>query len=268
VLASVVSVVSFVRSTDLWERRGLQLLFLAAGTLGIGLAVRWFNSGLLPVISQFEVVAFYTFVITIVYLVNAIRYDTRNLSVILIPYVTVLLFIAVLHSRATPHLDPHMRSIWLNVHILAALVGYASFTLACVLGVSYLLQDRNLKQKRFGPLFRKLPALETLDRLMSGQIAFAFVVFTVSIGLGILLTHLNRWGTRWLTDPKIIATVLTWFIYAVLFYLKVSARHHGRKIAIITIVGFCGILFTFFGVNLFTQTMHNLTMARYSGGGG
>jgi ABC-type transport system involved in cytochrome c biogenesis permease subunit len=164
--------------------------------------------------------------------------------------------------------NPQVQGLWLDAHVVTALAGYALFTLACVLAVFYLVQDRNLKRKKFGRLFRGLPALETLDRLIGGQILHAFGAFSISIGLGIILAHVNHWRAAWLTDPKTMATGVTWLLYAILSYLRLSAGQHGRKVAIITILGFGLVLISFFGVNYFSAGMHRFALAGTPGGGG
>ncbi len=108
-----------------------------------------------------------------------------------------------------------------------------------------------------GAIFHKLPALGVLEDLMYRQISPAFVVFSISILLGILLTHLDHWGPKWITDPKVVATAVTWLVYAILFHLRMGADYHGRKVAIVTIVGLACVLFAFFGVHLVADSMHN-----------
>ena len=110
-----------------------------------------------------------------------------------------------------------------------AFCGYGLFTIESVVAAAYLLQDRNLKRRNFGPVYRNLPALETLDRVMFELIGPAFLLFSVSIAMGVGLAHVNKWGVRWTTDPKVLATGFTWLVYGVLFHLRRGADRHGRR---------------------------------------
>jgi len=230
----VLAVVSFLRSGP-DHRLGLRTTVIAALCLGLALVCHAIEFKRLPVFGWFESLAFYGLLVTLVYLYMAARHDTRGLSLILMPYVTILVILGASRSTAAPAEHPPAAGVLMDLHILTAFIGYALFTLSAVLALAYLLQDRNLKRKHHGAIFEKLPALETLDHLMSSQIAVAFGTFTISLLLGILLTHLSRWGVKWLTDPKILATVVTWAVYAILFYLRTSGGYHGRKAAIVII---------------------------------
>ena len=79
--------------------------------------------------------------------------------------------------------------------------------------------------------------------------------------IGVVLTHLNHWGGRWLTDPKIVATVVTWLVYAVLFRLRTAGRRHGREMALVALVGLVCVLFSFLGVHLVAHSIHGLVTA-------
>jgi len=138
--------------------------FGAAG-LTLLLILRGLETGRFPIVGYFGVLTFYALAITMGYLYLAIWHEAKSLSIIIIPYVTLLLLLGTVRTETNVTIDPHVQNIWLDMHVLTTLIGYTLFTLACVLAFFYLLQDRNLKRKIFGLIFRKLPALETLDGL-------------------------------------------------------------------------------------------------------
>jgi len=209
----------------------------------------------------------YCLAISAVYGLMSLRHNLRGIALVVLPFVMLLLVGIAVKAPLQANIDARLPGVWLDVHILTALVGYAMFTLACILAVAYLIQDRNLKHKHLGALFERLPSLETLDHLMAGQIQLAFIIFTVSVGSGVVLTHLNRWSPKWIMDPKTIATLVTWLVYALLFYLRMTGSYHGRKVALVTIGGFLCVVFTFIGINLIGQTMHTFPPTEYAGGG-
>jgi len=129
--------------------------------------------------------------------------------------------------------------------------------LAGVLASAYLVQDRNLKHKRFGLVWERLPALETLDHLMGWQLGLGFLLLTGSILLGITQIWRNSGGGEWLTDPKVGATAVTWILFAVLVHMRASAKRHGRNMAVVTIAGLLCLLFAFIGVHLVTNSVHS-----------
>ena len=261
-LASILAVAYLVRPRP-WAQRTANATAAVAGlSLVAALAVRGVRFGRVPAFGVFESLTWYGATITAAYLYVAGRYQTRALSVILLPFLTVVVAAGFCCIGTTVPVEASFQSTWLTLHVLAAFTGYGFFTLECVFGVLYVIQDHNLKHKRIGILFHRFPSLETLDKLMLEFIRFAFLIFTISIGLGIILAHMNEWGTRWTTDPKVAATAATWLVYAVLFHLKTSADRHGRRVALVAIAGFVCVAVTFLGVHFVTESIHDFVLFR------
>jgi ABC-type uncharacterized transport system permease subunit len=230
---------------------------LGALCLGVGLVLHGSRLGMFPAFGAFEAASWYAMAVTVSYLLVIQRHDIRALAAFLFPYLAVLVLVALSQIAVTPTIPANLRTAMLGLHVATAFAGYGLFTIESVVAAAYLLQDRNLKRRHFGALFQKLPALDTLDRVMFELIGPAFFLFTVSIAMGVVLAHLNKWGVRWTTDPKVLATGFTWLVYGVLFYLRCSADRHGRKVAWVAVLGFLCILLAFLGVHLLAQSMHN-----------
>ena len=240
------------------RERSVLLVTAAAGLcLTAALCVRGVRLGRLPGFGCFEALAWYALAVTGSYLYVAGRHETRALSAILLPYVTLLTGLGLLGVKTPFTVDPQIQSVWLGLHVVTAFVGYGLFTLEGILALAYLVQDWNLKHKRFGAVFHRFPSLETLDRLMIELISSAFLLLTLSIGLGIFLAHLNNWGAKWTTDPKVAASGATWLVYAILFHLRMSADRHGRRLALVAVFGFLCAMLTFVGVDLVSESMHD-----------
>ena len=62
-----------------------------------------------------------------------------------------------------------LRSPLFTVHVLSMLFAYASFALACVLGVTYVLLFKEIKAKHLGFFYTRLPSLQVLD-VMNGRV--------------------------------------------------------------------------------------------------
>jgi len=229
--------------------------------LTAALVLRGFRTGRFPAFGTFEVLALYAVATTLAYGHIAVRHQSRGMSSIMLPYIAILVLCALFgigHEAAFPG---RIQPAWLAVHVVTAFIGYGLFTLESCLGVAYLIQDRNLKRKNFGRVFDRLPSLEILDRLMYEHVGVAFLVFSLSIVSGIVLTHLNSWGSRWTSDPKVAGTAATWLVYAALFHLRMSADRHGRKVALLAVFGFMFVLFSFLGVHLIAGSMHDFIFA-------
>jgi len=127
------------------------------------------------------------------------------------------------------------------VHVLLELLGYAALLLTAVASVFYLIQEKQLKSKRAGSLFERLPPLGTLDELISDSMSVGFALITLGVVAGSTWAFVES-GTRWLSDPKIGIAFLTWGFYLVMVFLRIAAGWRGRKAAVmaITVLG-CSI---------------------------
>lgn len=116
------------------------------------------------------------------------------------------------------------------VHIALALMGLGAFGMAAALAVLYLLQERQLKARNFGALFRHLPGLDELDTAGFRLVSFGFSVFTVAIVLGGLAGGA--------LDHRLLLSVLAWFCFASVLYTRWTSGWRGRQAAWMTLAGY------------------------------
>lgn len=256
-LASLFALATLGRSGERRERTAVMLLAAGALVLLALLGIRVARAGAVPSLTRFDALAGYALALSGAYmLLSAYRY-TRGIVVILIPYATVVLAYGLVALPMEPPPLPPAQGPWLVLHVLTAYAAYGVFTLASINAAAYLLQDNNLKHKRFGMVWERLPSLETLDHVMSRLVGVAFLLFTISIALGVLLVRQSGGGDAWLTDPKVAATIATWILFAVFVHLRASSDRHGRGIAVMAVIGLACLLFAFVGVHWFANTVHD-----------
>lgn len=147
---------------------------------------------------------------------------------------------------------PHYKVV---IHIVFALVSYIAFLLAFVSGIVYLVEEKHIKKKVPGVLQDNTPSLEVLDRINYWAIASGFILFTVGAVYGVLLAR-PFWGRTWSWDPKEIWTAITWCIYAFLLWVRATSALRGRRLILLSILGFLFIIFTFIGVNYILGGSH------------
>src|SRR5690606_34349557 len=103
-----------------------------------------------------------------------------------------------------------------------------------ILSVVYLVQERQLKQKRFTPWLRRFPSLDRLDTFTVRFVGAGFAIYTISLLLGFF----RAWqGQGIQLDARSGLSVLTWLIYAIIIQSRITAGWRGRKAAQLIIVG-------------------------------
>ena len=256
-VASVFAVASLMRVRKGNERIASVLLVGGAVLLLALLGVRVFRAGGVPSFTQFDALAAYAVALTGAHLLLNIYRYTRGTVAILAPYATLMLVYGLSAIGMEAGAPPPVQGPWLVLHVLTAYAAYGVFTLASVNAAAYLVQDSNLKHKRFGVVWERLPSLEALDHIMSRLMGVAFLLFTISIVFGFVLMRVSGGGDEWFTDPKVAATVATWILLAIFVHLRASSDRHGRGIALMAVAGLACLLFAFIGVHWVANTVHD-----------
>jgi ABC-type transport system involved in cytochrome c biogenesis permease subunit len=139
-------------------------------------------------------------------------------------------------------LEPPLNG-WIMVHVALLLVGLAALVLNFGGALMYLVVERQLKAKRPGAVYYRLPPLETLDRLTVATLTVAFPFLTVGLALGALSAR-RAWGSVIAFDPLALFSMLMWVIYAATLLGRVLGHWRGRRAAYFSIAGFCVMLAT------------------------
>lgn len=159
--------------------------------------------------------------------------------------ITLLFFLGAGFRRGVGEVSESVRSALLPVHIGVNVLGIVAFALAFGVSIAYVIQERQLRQKKLGGLFQRLPSLDTLDTLGFRMVIVGFPLLTLGVVTGTL------WAVRLDPDaPPIGPTqtmgLLEWALFAAVLLLRAVAGWRGRRAAIGTMIGFvvaCAVLF-------------------------
>jgi NAD(P)-dependent dehydrogenase (short-subunit alcohol dehydrogenase family) len=77
---------------------------------------------------------------------------------------------------------------------------------------------RQMRRRTFGPLFRALPNLELLSRMMRRAALAGFLFLTVGLNLGILIGHSTRPDGFDYTDPHVLLTLALWVHFGLIAF--------------------------------------------------
>jgi len=221
------------------RRDGLLRYALAAARIGVLLHfVSVIEEGLItghcPIANLYERMSLCALLVMALFLAVHWRYKIESFSAFIFPLVFVMTLVAAMGRPVAAWSSPAIRSVWLTTHIVLVLLGYAALLLTAVSAVIYLIQERELKRKTPRKFYYRLPPLGTLDELVSRFMAIGFVLITLATIAGSTWAFIE-FGTRWISDPRISISFVTWGIYLAMVFLRVTAGWRGRKAAIMAI---------------------------------
>lgn len=194
----------------------------------------------------------FAWMIAACYGILLLRHRESSTGPFLIPLSIFFLSISLLTSPGAVLIsDPKRSGSLFAMHVTLAIFGYAALTLAFVLAQLYLIQNQQLRRRKLGLLFSKLPALDVLSRLHRTSVFTGVAALSVATVLGLIWAK-SHWGTYW--DSKVLFTLLIIGLY--LFTLFPGRAGGGKKNAILSIVGFSLLLFSYSIVNLFITHEH------------
>jgi len=179
------------------------------------------------------------------------------LGAIVAPTLALLVLAALLVAARPPSHASAGRTAATTAHILLAVVSCSAFTLAAATGALYLLQIRVLKRDPTSAVSRRFPPLETLDRVnfLSVAIGFPFLLLSVAAGWAFVFRSTRPAG-EWLLDPTVLATGAGALVYLGLFSARAFLGWRGRRVAVLSLVGFAVVVVGFIVASFCPAAVH------------
>ena len=232
-----------VRASERWVRAGRILLFagfllhVAAfvvpadanlATIGLG-AEGWKGGQLFSLLAAATVAG---------YLLLDWKYDLPVAGAFVAPFTVAVMVPAHLVKSTARAVAPQLyHSVALFIHVGAAALGTAALALAFGLSLLYLVSEKQVKSKRPGRLFARLPSLDLIDKAGYRLSVWGFVFLSMAIATGSLVSREST-GTTLPFAPKQGFAILAWALFASLIQARLVAGWRGRRVAILVITGF------------------------------
>ena len=255
-MSSVGYIAYLFRQKEGLYKAGFYLLMAGFVCHTATIGYRIIATGHLPVNNLYETLIFAGWAIAGVFLILKYKYNLKILGVYAAPLVLLITAIATVVPNESAQSQYIFKNFWLVLHILSIFIGEALFALACGVGVLYILQERAIKTRSHGFFYKRLPSLELLDSTGYACIITGFTMLTLGLITGMIYAK-SIWGNFWSWDPKEVWSAISWIVYAALLHQRITIGMRGRKAAIMAIIGFVVLLFTFLGVNFMLQGHHN-----------
>jgi len=211
------------------------------------LTISVFRAGNFPTGDTFEASTFFAWSVVLASYLSTFRYRIRILGAFVLPLVFFLILFASFHVHQKVFWTGSQSQLYLGLHTALLFLSYAAFALAFITGVMYLVLERQIKWKRIGRFFRRLPSLELLEEANSRFVSLGALLYSFGVLFGLFWSK-TALGYFVGKDPKVILALITWALYGALFLGRRLDQIHGRKTMALSILYFFWIIVTFVGV--------------------
>lgn len=229
------------------------ILYVTLGLHAAGIIARWIESyrlgmGHAPLSNYYESLVLFSWCIPLVLI-----FMKRSLS---LPVITMsasfVALIIIAYASISPSIErkiqpliPALQSNWLHIHVVTCFLSYGAFVLSFVCGALYLISGK-----------AAVSSMERLEEINYQSVAVGFPMLSAGILTGAVWAH-YAWGSYWSWDPKETWSFVTWIVYALFLHARFTKGWKGKKMAILSIIGFLSVIFTYFGVNFILSGLHS-----------
>ena len=246
-------------------RSATTLLVAAALAHTFVIGMQTMAAGHVPVTGATSAISTFVWLLALSYLYVEMTADERAMGVFILPLLVA--FQAIPAFR--PGIEEHaavLQGPLFGVHVSSLLFAYASFALACVIGITYVLLFKEIKAKHLGFFYARLPSLQVLDHMNQRAIAIGWVFLTIGIVVGGIWAAQARGGygagdprvqAMSLQDPKIFVAILCWVVYSFELFAARRIGWGGRRAAYLSALGFLIVLFNFVPITFFFSRSHD-----------
>jgi len=242
---------------------------LATALLGGGVLAHTFligmqtvQAGHAPLVGTSAAISAFVWLLGLAYLYVELSSDERSMGAFVAILLVALDIIPALDPMVNPR-PPLLRSPLFTIHVMSVLLAYASFALACVLGITYVLLFKEIKAKQLGFFYTRLPSLQVLDVMNGRAITVGWVFLTLGVIVGgvwaaaVQNSPDPRAKAMSIADPKILVAVVSWGIYSFALFARKAIGWSGRRAAYLSGVAFMVVLLNFVLVGYFLTKSHN-----------
>ena len=210
------------------------------------LSVRGHALGRCPLTNLPEVFIFLAWSVALIYLLVGPVYRLSLMGAFTAPLVVLLQGFALTTPLNEPVQVKLPANPWLEFHASMSLVAYGAFALACIAGIMYLVQERQLKTHQLHSIFYHLPPLTDLSIAITRLLWFGFGLYT----LGLLSGFFVGQPLPWL---QVICAIGVWLLYAAILQGHHLRRLAPKRVAALCIIGFSAALTLLWGITFSAQ---------------
>jgi ABC-type transport system involved in cytochrome c biogenesis permease subunit len=261
--ALVAYVLHFARRQANVGRAATTLLVAGALSHTFVVGMQTMEVGHVPVTNASSAISTFVLLLVLAYLYTEMTTEERAMGAFILPLAVALQFIPALHPMPEDRADV-LHGPMFGIHVSSLLFAYASFALACVIGITYVLLFKEIKAKHLGFFYARLPSLQVLDVMNGRVVTIGWIFLTIGIAVGgIWATQVQgsssdpRVQAMSPVDPKILVALVSWGVYSFALFARRAIGWSGRRAAWLSALAFVIVLLNFVPVGYFLTKSHN-----------
>lgn len=204
--------------------------------------------GRCPLTNLFEVFIFMAWSIALIYMLIGPTYRLSLMGAFTAPLVLLMQVFALLAPIDRPRTLKIEVNPWLEFHASMSIVAYGAFALACVAGLMYLLQERQLKTHQLHSVFHHLPPLTDLNAAIVRLLWLGFGLYTAGLVSGFFTGQP-------LPHVKIVCAVAVWIFYAAILQGRQLFRLTPRHVAFLCVIAFTAAVSVLWGITFVSEKL-------------
>ena len=212
------------------------------------LFVRGRALGRCPLTNLFEVFIFMAWSVALVYILIGPTYRLSLMGAFTAPLVLLMQGFALLAPIDQPHAPKMEVNPWLEFHASMSIVAYGAFALACIAGLMYLLQERQLKTHQLHSIFHHLPPLTDLFAAITRLLWLGFGLYTAGLVSGFFVPEP-------LPRVKVACAILVWLFYGALLQGRHLFRLTPKQVAGLCVVAFSAAVSVLWAITFVSQKL-------------
>src|SRR3954468_14291574 len=210
------------------------------------LSIRGHALGRCPITNLFEVFIFLAWALALIYLLVGPAYRLSLMGAFTAPMVMLIQTLALLAPIDVRHPLSKPPNSWLEFHASMSMIAYGAFALACIAGIMYLVQDRQLKTRNLLSIFYDLPPLSDLFVAITRLLWWGLGLYTIGLVSGFFVGQP-------LPRAQVFCSFAVWLLYAAILQGRYLRQLAPKRIAALCILGFSAALTLLWGITFSAQ---------------
>lgn len=210
------------------------------------LSLRGREVGRCPLTNLFEVFIFLAWCVALIYMLVGPAYRLSLMGAFTAPLVVLLQGFALIAPIDVRHPIRREPNSWLEFHASMSLLAYGAFALACIAGVMYLVQERQLKTRQLHSIFYQLPPLTDLFAAITRLLWWGFALYTLGLVSGFFVGQP-------LPRVQVLCAFGVWLLYAAILNGRHLRWFAPRRVAALCIGGFAAAMTLLWGITFSAQ---------------